>query len=254
MHQRVELTRDHAFDGACGDVLIDAFFLQEVIERWSDPSLLFLRHVISLFRFSARFKSCCAVFSVFLMKPCSKTMRPSSMVNRTRAMRPCVKVLLTSQRLVPSARTRGMPIGHENSTSLMSWPMIFRSAASRLLIHSRTGHAPMAIRRKKREGASRWFSYQKWYENSRTKWGDINCFRPAKAAPVTVPVLWSGMRDAAPRPGHGSKLRVESSREDRHRPAVGVVGGIGHELVIGGQRDLLVERVCVIGLEDALAA
>src|SRR4051794_32702902 len=91
-------------------------------------------------------------------------------------------------------------------------------------------------------------------KNSRTKWGDINCFRPAKAAPVTVPVLWSGMKDAAPRPGHGSKLRVESSREDRHRPAVGVVGGIGHELVIGGQRDLLVERVCVIGLEDALAA
>ena len=38
------------------------------------------------------------------------------------------------------------------------------------------------------------------------------------------------------------------------RAAVGIVGGIGDELVVGGQRDLLVERVGVIGLEDALLA
>src|SRR5436309_9534334 len=50
-----------------------------------------------------------------------------------------------------------------------------------------------------------------------------------------------------------SKLAVESSRENRHRAAIGVVGGVGDELVIGGQRDLLVQRVGVIGLEDALA-
>src|SRR3954463_4197484 len=50
-----------------------------------------------------------------------------------------------------------------------------------------------------------------------------------------------------------SKLPVESSRENRHRAAVGVVGGGGDELVVGGQRDLLVQRVGVIGLEDALA-
>ena len=36
------------------------------------------------------------------------------------------------------------------------------------------------------------------------------------------------------------------------RAAVGVVGGIGDELVVRRQRDLLGERVGVVGLEDAL--
>src|SRR3954452_7796826 len=46
-----------------------------------------------------------------------------------------------------------------------------------------------------------------------------------------------------------SKLAVKPSRKHRHRAAVGVVGGVGDELVVGGQGDLLVERVGVIGLE-----
>src|SRR5207237_2207088 len=43
-----------------------------------------------------------------------------------------------------------------------------------------------------------------------------------------------------------SKFAVEPSREDRHRAAIGVVGGIGDQLIVDGQRDLLVERVCII--------
>ena len=39
-----------------------------------------------------------------------------------------------------------------------------------------------------------------------------------------------------------------------HRTAVGVVGGVGDQLVIGGQRQRLVEREGVVGLQDALAA
>ena len=38
-----------------------------------------------------------------------------------------------------------------------------------------------------------------------------------------------------------------------HRPAVGVVGGVGNQLVIARQRELLVERVGIIGLENTFA-
>jgi hypothetical protein len=40
--------------------------------------------------------------------------------NSTRAMRLCGKLLRTSQISRPSERTRGIPIGHENSTSLIN--------------------------------------------------------------------------------------------------------------------------------------
>jgi hypothetical protein len=36
-----------------------------------------------------------------------------------------------------------------------------------------------------------------------------------------------------------------------HRAAVGVVGGVGDQLVIRGQRQRLGERVRIIGFEDA---
>src|SRR6476619_6394682 len=50
-----------------------------------------------------------------------------------------------------------------------------------------------------------------------------------------------------------SEFAVQPAREDVDRSAVGIVGGIGDELIVGGQRQLLVERVCVIGFEDSLA-
>src|SRR5437588_7681182 len=67
-HQRVDLPRDHALDGARGHFFVDAFLLQEVIERRSDATL-FLLHVTSFFLFVARSKSPCGVFCVFLMNP-----------------------------------------------------------------------------------------------------------------------------------------------------------------------------------------
>ena len=38
-----------------------------------------------------------------------------------------------------------------------------------------------------------------------------------------------------------------------HRAAVGVVGGVGDQLVIRGQRQRLVERVRIIGFENPFA-
>src|SRR5216683_1790732 len=46
----------------------------------------------------------------------------------------------------PSEPTSGMPIGHENSTSLMSPPITFRSSASSPVSHSRTGSRPLSER------------------------------------------------------------------------------------------------------------
>jgi hypothetical protein len=49
------------------------------------------------------------------------------------------KLLRTSHNSFPSEPTNGFPIGHENSTSLTSSPIVFRSSLSRLFNHSRTG-------------------------------------------------------------------------------------------------------------------
>src|SRR3954469_23582709 len=66
--------------------------------------------------------------------------------------------------------------------------------------------------------------------------------------------LWiPGSRSARPGMTVCSKLAVQPSRENRHRAAVGVVGRVGDELIVRGQRDLLVERVGIIGLKHALA-
>src|SRR3990172_9635917 len=76
----------------------------------------------SLLRLSAKSISCLGVFWVFLMKPWSNTIRSRSTQNRTRAIRPRDKRLLTSHNSRPSDLTSGMPIGQENSTSFMSSP------------------------------------------------------------------------------------------------------------------------------------
>src|SRR3954451_498100 len=51
-----------------------------------------------------------------------------------------------------------------------------------------------------------------------------------------------------------SELAVQPSREYRHRAAISVVGRVDDELVVGGEGETLVQRVGVIGFEDALAA
>src|ERR1700730_16896665 len=50
------------------------------------------------------------------------------------------------------------------------------------------------------------------------------------------------------------KLRMSARREDRNRPAVGVVGGIGDELIIESQRTPLVDLICIKCLENFLFA
>ena len=45
---------------------------------------------------------------------------------------------------------------------------------------------------------------------------------------------------------------MQTAGKDRNRTAVGVVGGVGDELVIAGQGELPVEGVRIIGFEDAL--
>lgn len=49
-----------------------------------------------------------------------------------------------------------------------------------------------------------------------------------------------------------SELRVQAARKDLDRAAVGVVGGIGDQLVVGGHRDLLGQRPGIVGFEDPL--
>lgn|GEM_PF-4159291 len=62
----------------------------------------------------------CGVFCVFFTNPCSRTIEESAMQKSTLAIRPLLILLLTSQSPRPRDRTRGIPIGHENSASLMS--------------------------------------------------------------------------------------------------------------------------------------
>lgn len=76
-------------------------------------------------------------------------MCPRSRQKITRAMRPRGNLLRTSHSSRPSEPTIGMPIGHENSTSLMSSPIAFRSSASRAFSHSRTGSRPLSDRKKR---------------------------------------------------------------------------------------------------------
>ena len=54
--------------------------------------------------------------------------------------------------------------------------------------------------------------------------------------------------------GSGSELRVKPPGENRHRPAIGVVGRIGDELIIEAQLRRRGQSVAVIGLDDLLDA
>src|SRR3981189_3653003 len=55
-------------------------------------------------------------------------------------------------------------------------------------------------------------------------------------------------------PGAGSKLGVQPSEENRYRPAIGVIGRVGDELVVEGQAHGLEQRDRIIGLQDPLGA
>ena len=63
---------------------------------------------------------------------------------------------------------------------------------------------------------------------------------------------------ALARPGDAQadelKLAVEAAGEDVDRAAVGVVGGVGDQLIVGGKGEVLVDRVGVVGLEDPFVA
>src|SRR6478735_12745152 len=52
----------------------------------------------------------------------------------------------------------------------------------------------------------------------------------------------------------GLELCVQAAREDRDRPAVGVIGRVCDQLIVRGQRDVLVHRIGIVGLKDALLA
>src|ERR1700704_7171820 len=71
------------------------------------------------------------------------------------------------------------------------------------------------------------------------RWSEIKAF--------WVPVPRRG-------PGAASKLGVQPSGEDRYRPAVGIIGRVGDELVIEGQAHDVEQRDRIIGLQDPLGA
>src|SRR5258708_11311225 len=50
------------------------------------------------------------------------------------------------------------------------------------------------------------------------------------------------------------KLAVQPPREDRDWSAVGVVGGVDDELIVGGERKIPVDRVGVVGLQSSFSA
>ena len=73
-------------------------------------------------------------------------MDPRDTQKTTRAIRPRGNLLRTSQRPCPRESMSGLPIGQENSTSLMSVPITFRSASRNPKSHSRTGSRPLSER------------------------------------------------------------------------------------------------------------
>src|SRR5947209_3611030 len=66
-----------------------------------------------------------------------------------------------------------------------------------------------------------------------------------------MPAFWHS-RPEANRPA--SVLQVQAQADHVHRPAVAVVGGVDHELVVEGQVEVLGQRQAVVGLEDLLGA
>src|SRR6516225_9244792 len=48
------------------------------------------------------------------------------------------------------------------------------------------------------------------------------------------------------------ELAVQPAREDRDRPAIGVVGGVADKLIVGGEGDALHDRIGVVGFKNLL--
>src|SRR5271170_7286114 len=95
LHGFLHLPRQHVFHGVIGGVLVNTFFLEEVLKGRADVRIL--AHWSSSFcRARAKSNSDCGVFCVFLMKPCNSTMRPCAAQKMTRAMRLFVMLLRTS--------------------------------------------------------------------------------------------------------------------------------------------------------------
>src|ERR1022692_4876898 len=131
LHCRFNLPGEHAFDRACADLFVDPPLAEPAINGRADVFPLHVR--VPFIRLSATSISCCGVFWLFFRKPCNNTMHLCSTQKITRAIRPRANRLLTSHNSWPNDRTSGIPIGQENSTSLTSWPMVFRSCRSKAL-------------------------------------------------------------------------------------------------------------------------
>ena len=144
-------------------------------------------------------------------------------------MRPRVKLERTSQRPPPSARTSGMPIGQENSTSLMSSPKIFRSSTGSRRSHSRTGSRPLS-ERKKRAGsrlspsAKAHLLYHYWYLSINYNFLLGFAERKASAARLDADVSdeprYAGpVDDASARDDHvEGRGRLGAERDERTHP------------------------------------
>src|SRR5947207_699558 len=50
------------------------------------------------------------------------------------------------------------------------------------------------------------------------------------------------------------ELAVQPAGEDRYRTAVGIVGRIDDELIVGGEGEIVVDRVGVVGFQNAFGA
>src|SRR5712691_2857409 len=75
--------------------------------------------------------------------------------------------------------------------------------------------------------------------------------RPRRWAAAPAPALRYEYPEAPRQPPY-LKLPVQAAREDRDRPAVGVIGGSGDQRIIGGEGEGFVERKGVIGFQNAL--
>src|ERR1700722_14523651 len=144
-HRLADLPHQHALDGVRGGILINTFLFQKISERRPNVSVLF-HCSTSLRRLIAKSISARGVFPVFLINPCSKTIRSCATQKITREIRLLVSELRTSQSPRPSGRHTGIPIGQPNSTAAISYPIIRRSVAGSSFSHDLTGSAPFAER------------------------------------------------------------------------------------------------------------
>src|ERR1700687_4918564 len=50
------------------------------------------------------------------------------------------------------------------------------------------------------------------------------------------------------------ELAMQPAREDRDRSPIGVIGGVYEQLIVGGEGEILVQRIGVVGLENLLGS